>query len=139
MEAATGSNRLLEGKLALITDGANGIGRTAVDMFVMVGAKVVTSDLDDAGLQEVATEHSDSVVTSRADVAELNDIRAVVALAKSTFGRIDTLYNAGVGMLNDSVLRMHETPYEIFEKHRGSTCGQFSRDARGSPPDAQDR
>lgn len=116
-EVATGNSPMLAGKVAIITGGANGIGRTAVDMFVKAGARVVTCDLDEAALEAVGRAHGDAVVTTRADMTVLDDLQRVVRLADDSFGRVDALYNnAGVGMLAPTVLRVHETPYEIFDR-----------------------
>jgi 3alpha(or 20beta)-hydroxysteroid dehydrogenase len=88
----------LDGKVALITGGARGMGKSHVRHFVAEGAKVVFGDVLDEQGQAVADKLGPEVcrylhhnVTSEADWA------AAVALALDTFGRLDIcVNNAGV-------------------------------------------
>jgi len=88
----------LDGKVALITGGARGMGKSHVRHFVAEGARVVFGDvLDDkgakvaAGLDEQSCRYIHHDVTSEAQWA------AAVATAVDTFGRLDVLVNnAGV-------------------------------------------
>jgi len=83
----------LQDKVAVITGAARGIGRATVEVFLAEGAKVVATDLDDAGLGTVG----DDVVTVTGDVSVEDDARAMVQAAVDSFGRIDVLVaNAGV-------------------------------------------
>ena len=87
----------LEGKVAVITGAARGIGRATLELFVAEGARVVATDLDGAALDETARAVSADVVTVAGDVSAEDDARAMVAAAVSSFGRIDVLVaNAGV-------------------------------------------
>lgn len=114
---ATGQKPLLDGKVAVITGGGNGIGRAAVGMFIEAGALVVTSDIDADAMGHVKDVYGDAVVTVVADMSTIDGVRSVVSAAEQTHGRVEALYNnAGVGSLAESFLRVHETPYEIFEK-----------------------
>ena len=92
----------LEGKVAVITGGGNGIGRATVLRFLAEGARVVVADLNeetgretmDAGRQAGA---GDRVRFVRADVTREADVAAAVALATADFGRLDCMFNnAGV-------------------------------------------
>ncbi|KAA9149529.1 SDR family oxidoreductase [Amycolatopsis acidicola] len=68
-------------------------------------------------LERVKDEYGDAVTTVVADMGTIEGIRSVVAATQEKHGRVDALYNnAGVGALAKSFLRVHETPYEIFEK-----------------------
>jgi NAD(P)-dependent dehydrogenase (short-subunit alcohol dehydrogenase family) len=85
--------RRLDGKVAVVTGAARGIGRATVDVFLAEGAQVVGTDLDDSGLAELP----DGVVTVTGDVSVEDDARAMVQAAVDSFGRIDVLVaNAGV-------------------------------------------
>jgi NAD(P)-dependent dehydrogenase (short-subunit alcohol dehydrogenase family) len=87
----------LEGKVAVVTGAARGIGRATVELFVAEGARVVATDLDPAGLEASAAAVSSEVVTVVGDVSEEDDARAMIQAAVSSFGRIDVLVaNAGV-------------------------------------------
>jgi len=93
----------LEGKVAIITGGASGMGRDTVLRFIEEGARVVIADLNEANgrrlLDEIAKQgmasHAEFV---RADVASEADNRAMVEAAEQRFGTLDIAYlNAGVG------------------------------------------
>jgi NAD(P)-dependent dehydrogenase (short-subunit alcohol dehydrogenase family) len=92
----------LDGKVAVITGGGNGIGRATVLRFLREGASVVVADLnEDTGRETLAlaAEAGDAarVRFIRTDVAREPDVAAAVALASSAFGRLDVMFNnAGV-------------------------------------------
>jgi len=86
----------LDGKVAVITGAARGIGRATLEVFLAEGARVVATDLDATTLAEVARD-SDQVVTVVGDVSVEDDARAMIEAAISAYGRIDVLVaNAGV-------------------------------------------
>ncbi len=86
----------LEGKVAVVTGAARGIGRATLDLFLAEGARVVATDLDADSLGR-AVESYDDVVTVAGDVSVEADAEAMVEAAVSSFGRIDVLVaNAGV-------------------------------------------
>lgn len=90
----------LDGKVALITGAARGIGRSIALRFAQEGAHIVVADLDEAGASAVAGELTAGGTRARpigADVTKSSDIRAMVDQAVAEFGRIDVLVNnAGV-------------------------------------------
>ncbi len=86
----------LDGKVAVITGAARGIGRATLEVFLAEGARVVATDLDATTLAEVAGD-SDQVVTVVGDVSVEDDARAMIEAAISAYGRVDVLVaNAGV-------------------------------------------
>lgn len=93
----------LEGKVAIITGGASGMGQATVLRFLDEGARVVIADYNaENGENTVALAreagHTDTVRFIRTDVAKEPDIIAMVDLAVSAFGRLDIIFNnAGVG------------------------------------------
>jgi NAD(P)-dependent dehydrogenase (short-subunit alcohol dehydrogenase family) len=88
----------LEGKVAVITGGASGIGRGTVDLFVKEGAKVIAADIQDDKGARIEEELGASVRYIRCDVAEERDIKAAIDQAVKSFGRIDCIFNnAGAG------------------------------------------
>ncbi len=96
---------LLENKIALITGGANGIGRATAKYFAREGAKVVLSDLDAEGLEKTCQEvvaaggQATPVVGS---VTRREDVQKMVDTAVETYGRLDILIN-NAGITRDAL------------------------------------
>ncbi|MCW2912119.1 MAG: short-chain dehydrogenase/reductase [Actinomycetia bacterium] len=87
----------LDGKVALITGGARGMGKAHVKRFVAEGAKVVFGDVLEEDGAKLDTELGDDVRFLRMDVTQPDDWAAAVELAVSTFGKLDVLVNnAGI-------------------------------------------
>lgn len=88
----------LDGKVALITGGASGIGRGAADRFVEEGAKVFLTDLNAELLAEAEQDLGDAVAVATGDVREEAAVEGWVAACVERFGRLDAAVNcAGVG------------------------------------------
>jgi NAD(P)-dependent dehydrogenase (short-subunit alcohol dehydrogenase family) len=89
----------LAGKVAVVTGGANGIGRALVRRFAAEGARgVVVVDIEADTVQEVATGLGDVALGLSADVAVEADIEAAVERTIDHFGAIDLFCsNAGIG------------------------------------------
>lgn len=88
----------LDGKVALITGGARGIGAAIAKRFIADGAKVVISDIEKGGL--VKTAHSlksKMVATCAGDVTNFDDVKKMVKKTIKFGGKIDVLVNnAGI-------------------------------------------
>ena len=101
----------LEGKIALITGAASGIGLGAVELFVAEGACVVAADMQDEKGAMLQQRFPETVRYIHCNVTQEADIARAVALADSQFGGLDILFNnAG---------------------HGGSTTGVADMDADG--------
>jgi NAD(P)-dependent dehydrogenase (short-subunit alcohol dehydrogenase family) len=94
----------LDGKVALITGGASGIGAATVRRFVGEGARVVIADiLDDRG-RKLATTLGDATSYVHTDVCEEPQIKAAVDHAVERFGRLDCMFNnAGYGGVEGAI------------------------------------
>lgn len=89
----------LNGKVALVTGGAHGIGRALCERFVAEGARgVAIVDRDSKASYELAQELGETAVGLGADVARESDIVSAVRVTEERFGPIDLMVsNAGIG------------------------------------------
>lgn len=88
----------LEGKVAVITGGANGIGRATAEAFVAEGAKVVVGDLADEQGHDLESKHGGELTYRHTDVAVESEVEALVQTAIEKYGRLDIMFNnAGTG------------------------------------------
>jgi NAD(P)-dependent dehydrogenase (short-subunit alcohol dehydrogenase family) len=94
--------RRLEGKVAVITGAAGGIGREAALLFSEEGARVCVADVDaDAG-ERTASECADGLFR-RVDVTDPESVAELYAAAREHFGGVDVLYNnAGIMPADDA-------------------------------------
>jgi NAD(P)-dependent dehydrogenase (short-subunit alcohol dehydrogenase family) len=92
----------LDGKVAVITGAASGIGRGTVDLFVKEGARVIAADIQDDKGARIEEEHKGKARFVHCDVSREEDIAAAIAAATRHFGRLDCLFNnAGTGGARD--------------------------------------
>jgi NAD(P)-dependent dehydrogenase (short-subunit alcohol dehydrogenase family) len=106
----------LNGKSALVTGGASGLGRAVVEEFVSAGARVTIADLATSDGEVVAKE-LEGVRFSPTDVTSEADVKAAVDAAVEAFGSLDIVVNcAGIGWAGRVVNRDGEPmPLEQFE------------------------
>jgi NAD(P)-dependent dehydrogenase (short-subunit alcohol dehydrogenase family) len=94
------ADRMLEGKIALITGASSGIGRGAAIVFARYGARLVLSDVDVEGGEETAAEvrrAGGEAVFVKVDVAQASEVEALIRRAVDQYGRLDCAFNnAGV-------------------------------------------
>jgi 3alpha(or 20beta)-hydroxysteroid dehydrogenase len=87
----------LDGKVAIITGAAQGMGEAHARRFVAEGAQVVMTDINDVGGEKIAAELGENARFIKADVTSLADWRRVVAETEATFGPVTVLINnAGI-------------------------------------------
>lgn len=83
----------LDGKTAVVTGAASGIGEATARLFHAEGAQVVLSDIQDERGAAIAAELGDRAAYRRADVTQEDDIAALVDFAVSRFGALDVMFN----------------------------------------------
>ena len=105
----------LDGKIAIVTGGARGIGRAIVEKFSAEGATVAAFDLDEAGLVSMARDlerTGTSIQAIRVDVTTEPDVSAGVARVLERHHRVDVLVNnAGTNAYFDAT-RMSEAEWD---------------------------
>jgi NAD(P)-dependent dehydrogenase (short-subunit alcohol dehydrogenase family) len=107
----------LEGKVAVVTGGASGIGEGTVRLFASEGAKVVIADIQDARGEKLAEELGTASTYLHVDVAKEEDVANAVDLAVRRFGRLDCMYNnAGFGGVSGPI---DETDMEGYDYTMG--------------------
>jgi NAD(P)-dependent dehydrogenase (short-subunit alcohol dehydrogenase family) len=87
----------LDGKVAVVTGGASGLGRATVERFLAEGARVLIADVEDERGQALAATLGPDAFFRRTDVSDPNQVGALVAAAVEKFGGLHVMVNnAGV-------------------------------------------
>ncbi|MEE9276933.1 MAG: SDR family oxidoreductase [Dehalococcoidia bacterium] len=107
----------LEGKVAVITGAASGIGEATARAFAREGAALVLGDVQEEKLAEVVRslrQNADSECVALAtDVTSSEDVQALVRTATERFGKLDVIYNnAGIGGRERSVIACPEATFD---------------------------
>jgi NAD(P)-dependent dehydrogenase (short-subunit alcohol dehydrogenase family) len=108
----------LEGKIAVVTGGTQGLGATIARLFADRGAEGVVicgrnRDKGEAKAKEISDATATKVVYQQADLEKVEDARAVIARADKEFGRVDALVNAAAITDRGNIL---DTSPELFDR-----------------------
>ncbi len=88
----------LENKVAIVTGGNSGIGRSISELFAQEGAKVVIADMQEGEVAQNITKQGGSALFLKTDVRSSSQVQRLVEACVSEFGGIDVVCNnAGVG------------------------------------------
>lgn len=89
---------VLDGRVAMVTGAASGIGRATARRFVAEGARVVGTDIDEDGLASLAAECGEAFTPRRCDVTDEADHEELISFITSEMGGLDVAFaNAGAG------------------------------------------
>jgi len=104
-----------QGKVAIVTGGASGLGAATVKGLVKAGAKVVIVDRAKENGEALARELGESVRFAEADVASEKDIQAAIRCAQEQFGGFHIAVGcAGIGTIGRLVSKGGPLPLDLF-------------------------
>ncbi|HJN94020.1 MAG TPA: glucose 1-dehydrogenase [Dehalococcoidia bacterium] len=92
----------LDGKVAIITGGASGMGEATTKLFVEEGARVVIGDVQDDKANALAGALGEACVAVHTDVTSGEDLQALVRTAIDRYGKLDIMYNNAGGGRRDT-------------------------------------
>lgn len=112
----SGDGRRFEGKVALVTGAAKGMGRQVSLDLAREGARIVGSDIDVQGLAELEADLKRAGAQCevvRCDMADRAQVEAMIAAAMKRFGRVDVLINNAGLLLTGTI---EETTDEVIDR-----------------------
>ena len=110
----TSSSGRLDGKVAVVTGGASGIGEATARRFADEGARVLIADRDGSRGPWVASEIGEAARFIQTDVRQAEDVQAMFAAAADAWGRIDVIYNnAGTGPPEGNIRDCPEKTFDL--------------------------
>ncbi|MBA0788991.1 hypothetical protein Gotri_025982 [Gossypium trilobum] len=116
MSSESSMIKRLDGKVALITGGASGLGECSARLFVKQGANVLIADIQDelghSLCQELGTENISYV---HCDVTCESDVENAVNLAVSKYGKLDIMFN-NAGLIGDGEVRVTDASTDNFKR-----------------------
>jgi len=108
----------LDGKAAIVTGGASGLGRATVARFVEEGAQVLIADLDADGGEAFAANLGTAALFKRTDVSDREQVQALVDFAVERFGGLHVMMN-NAGIPGQRFGRFLDDPLSDFQHVMG--------------------
>jgi 3-oxoacyl-[acyl-carrier protein] reductase len=105
---------LLDGKAAIVTGSARGIGRATAELFAREGAKVLINDLDGDAAQEAAGEIAGETAVHAGDLTQEGAADKLVAAAVDAFGSVDIVVNNAGYTWDGVVHRMEDKQFQAM-------------------------
>lgn len=116
MEGYPDFDRLLDGRVALITGAGSGQGRAAAQLMARHGARIAVVDFDEPAAHETVRlleEQGSESLAVAVDVSERANCDAMVAATTARFGRIDVLYNNAAVQMSGGVLECTDADWDL--------------------------
>ena len=115
----------LEGKVAIITGAATGIGRATALLFAGEGASVVIADVNEDDAQRTVANIEDEGGSARfvqADVSEAEDVQALMERAAEEMGGIDVIVNNAGAQRSGAVTEFEESEWDLLMRVNPRSC-----------------
>jgi NAD(P)-dependent dehydrogenase (short-subunit alcohol dehydrogenase family) len=123
----------VDGKVAIVTGGASGIGAACVETLAREGARVVIGDVDEArgrALADAIVRAGSEAIYLPLDVTDEANWQAVIAETERRHGRLDILVaNAGIGIMATSIVDMSLADWRRQTAVNSTACSSGSNTA----------
>ena len=116
---------LLQGKVAIITGAATGIGRATALLFAREGASVVVADINEDDAQRTVADIEDEGGSARfvqIDVSEAEDMRTLMERAAEEMGGIDVIVNNAGAQRSGAVTEFEESEWDLLMRVNPRSC-----------------
>ena len=132
----------LEGKVAIVTGGAAGIGRAICELFASEGAKIVVADIDTDGGQatvDLITSAGGTATFVTTDVSKESEVESLVEASVAAYGEVNVLVNDAAAFVFGTVEQVTDADWQrvlgvnvlgpsYTVKHVLPTCGPPAAD-----------
>jgi NAD(P)-dependent dehydrogenase (short-subunit alcohol dehydrogenase family) len=115
----------LEGKRAIITGAATGIGAVTAQMFAREGAAVVVADINEESGQRAVTEIRDQGGKAhfiRTDVTNENEVQALIRQGAEALGGLDILFNNAGAQRSGPITEFEQTQWDLLMAVNPRSC-----------------